>query len=128
MCDVPNLKDGNASRYTFLACVPALHISAFDETIKQDRFATSRPSCLLERPRSLVQRLGSSKTYEEAPECVKNVPLLEHTLRSDDDIVLEGFDNHRASDYFKPMNILVSGSRVNVKRYLSSLPRSQKPH
>ena len=57
----------------------------------------------------------SLKQYEALPEWTRNVPPLAEALvmRSHDDVVMDGFDDPRASDYFKPMNIMIWGPHIH---------------
>ena len=110
--DIPDPKDEDPARYAFLACIPALIVSSFNERIKLG-LARDTPAIISpEEAEELRTRPESSKKYEELPEWTKPVPALPETLfmPSHDNIVMEVFDDPRASDHFKPKNILIGGA------------------
>lgn len=113
--DIPDPKDEDPTRYAFLACVPALLVRSFNERIKLG-LARDTPAIISpEEAEELRTRPESSKSYDELPEWTKNVPALSETLvmPSHDDIMMEGFDDPRASDWFKPKNILTWGPHIH---------------
>lgn len=113
--DIPDPKDEDPARYAFLACIPALLVRSFNERIKLG-LARETPAIISpEEAEELRTRPESSKNYEEVPEWTKNVPALPETLfmPSHDNIVMEGFDDPRASDWFKPKNILIWGPHIH---------------
>ncbi|KAI4279697.1 MAG: hypothetical protein L6R38_004975 [Xanthoria sp. 2 TBL-2021] len=113
--DIPDPQDDDPARYAFLACLPALLKAAFNERIKiglvRDVPAIMSP----EQAEAYRTAPESSKTYEEEPEWVKHVKPFEQTLymESHDGVVMNGFDDPRASDYFKRMNILIWGPHIH---------------
>lgn len=114
--DIPDLTDNDPSRYAFLACIPALLVSAFNERIKLGLVRDIPAIMSPEQAEEFRTAPESSKTYEEVLEWVKNVPPLKDTLfiPSYDGVVIEGFDDSRASNYFKPMNILIWGPHIRL--------------
>ena len=108
MKDIPGLEDEDPARYAFLACIPALILSAFNERIKLG-LARETPAIISpEEAEYLRTRPESTKTYGELPQWT-DVPALPETLSmpSHDNIWMEGFDDPRASDLFKLKNILL---------------------
>ena len=113
--DIPDPKYEDPARYAFLACIPALIVSSFNERIKLG-LARDTPAIISpEEAEKLRTRPESSKKYEELPEWTEHVPPLPETLfmPSHDNIVMEGFDDPRASDWFKPKNILIWGPHIH---------------
>lgn len=113
--DIPDPKDQDPSRYAFLACIPALLVSAFNERIKLG-LPRDAPSIMSpEQAEAYRTRPESVKAYEEVPQWTQNVQCLPETLvmRSHDNFVMGGFNDPRASDYFKPMNILIWGPHIH---------------
>ena len=113
--DIPDPKDEDPARYAFLACIPAILIRSFNERIKLG-LARDTPAIISpEEAEELRTRPESSKQYEELPEWTKNVPALPEALimPSHDNIVMEGFDDPRASSWFKPKNILIWGPHIH---------------
>lgn len=112
--DIPGPKDDDPARYAFLACIPTLLVRSFNERIKLG-LARDTPAIISpEEAEQLRTRSESSKTYEELPKRTNNVPALSESLfvPSHDDIVMEGFDDPRASTAFKPKNILIWGPHI----------------
>lgn len=113
--DIPDPKDENPARYAFLACIPALLVRSFNERIKLG-LARDTPAIISpEEAEELRTRPESSKNYEELPEWTRNVPPLPETLvmPSHDDVVMQGFDDPRASSWFKSKNILIWGPHIH---------------
>ena len=115
MRDIPHPKDDRPARYAFLACIPALIVRSFNQRIKLG-LARATPAIISpEEAEALRTRPESSKKYEELPEWTKTVPAFPETLLmlSHDNIVMEGFDDPRASTCFKPKNILIWGQHIH---------------
>ena len=75
--DIPDPKDEDPARYTFLACVPALIVSSFNERIKLG-LARDTPAIISpEEAEELRTTPESSKRYEELPEWTKRCPLFQ---------------------------------------------------
>lgn len=113
--DIPDPKEEDPARYAFLACIPALLVRSFNERIKLG-LARDTPAIISpEEAEELRTRPESSKKYEEVPEWTENVAALPETLvmPSHDSIVMEGFDDPRASSWFKPKNILIWGPHIH---------------
>ena len=90
--DIPDPKDGDPARYAFLACIPALLVSSFNERIKLG-LARETPAIISpEEAEELRTRPESSKKYEELPAWTINVPAHPQTLRlpSHDNVVMKG--------------------------------------
>ena len=113
--EIPDPQDDDPARYAFLACLPALLKAAFNERIKLGLVRDIPAIMSPEQAEAYRTAPESSKTYEEEPEWVKNVKPLEETLYmvSHDGVVMEGFDDPRASDYFKRMNVLIWGPHIH---------------
>ncbi len=92
--DIPDPKDENPVRYAFLAYIPHLLFTAFNEKITLG--ATRDPPAILspEQAEDYRTRSGSTKVYETVPGWTKHVEPLPQTLtmRTDDDIVLNDLD------------------------------------
>ena len=115
MKDIPDPKDEDPARYAFLACIPALPVRSFNERIKLG-LARDTPAIISpEEAEELRTRPESSKRYGELPEWTVNVLALPETLvmPSHDNVVMEGFDDPRASDWFKSKNILIWGPHIH---------------
>lgn len=113
--DIPDPKDEDPARYAFLACIPALLVRSFNERIKLG-LARDTPAIISpEEAEELRTRPESSKKHEELPGWTKNVPALPETLvmPSHDDVLMEGFDDPRASQWFKPKNIFIWGPHIH---------------
>lgn len=113
--EIPDPKDDSPSRYAFLACIPALMVCAYNEKIKLG-LPRDAPSIISpEQAEEYRTRPESSKKYEEVPEWTSKVSPLPETLfmRSHDNKIMEGFNDPRASDFFKPMNVLIWGPHIH---------------
>lgn len=113
--DIPDPKDEEPARYAFLSCIPFLLVRSFNERIKLG-LARDTPAIISpEEAEELRTRPESSKRYEELPEWTHNVPALPETLimPSHDNIVMEGFNDPRASDQCKDKNILIWGPHIH---------------
>ena len=113
--DIPDPDDGDPARYAFLACIPALMVSAFNERIKLGLVRNVPAIVSPEQAEAYRTAPEESKSYEEEPELVKHVPSLKRTLfvPSHDGVIMEGFDDPRASEFFKPRNILICGPHIH---------------
>ncbi|KAL9002476.1 MAG: hypothetical protein Q9188_004594 [Gyalolechia gomerana] len=115
VCDIPDPQDPDPCRYAFLACLPALLKAAFNERIKLGLVRDVPAIMSPEQAEAYRTAPESSKTYEEVPEWTKNVKPLEETLfmMSHDGVVMKDFNDPRASNYFKPKNILIWGPHIH---------------
>ncbi|KAL8924205.1 MAG: hypothetical protein Q9208_004169 [Pyrenodesmia sp. 3 TL-2023] len=113
--DIPDPKDGDPTRYAFLACLPALLKSAFNERIKLGIVRDIPAIMSADQAEAYRTAPESSKTYEEEPQWTEGVEPLKETLfvSSHDGVIMEGFDDPRASRYFKPKNILIWGPHIH---------------
>ena len=74
--DIPHPKDEDPARDAFLACIPALVVSSFNERIKLG-LARDTPAIISpEEAEELRTRPESSKKYEELPGWTNLVPAL----------------------------------------------------
>ena len=113
--DIPDPKDEDPARYAFLACIPALILSAFNERIKLG-LARENPAIMSpEEAEYLMTRPDSSNTFEEIPLWPEHVPALPETLSmpSHDNIWMKGVDDPRASGLFKPKNIFLWSPHIH---------------
>ncbi|KAL8651642.1 MAG: hypothetical protein Q9210_003144 [Variospora velana] len=113
--DIPDPEDHDPSRYAFLACLPALLKSAFNERIKLGLVRDAPAIMSPEQAEAYRTAPESSKTYEEEPSWTKRVEPLGQTLfmPSHDGEFMQGFDDPRASRFFKHMNILIWGPHIH---------------
>lgn len=113
--DIPDPKDEDPSRYAFLACVPSLLVSAFNERIKLGLVRDIPANMSPEQAEEYRTAPESSKTYEREPEWTKAVPPLEETLfmPSHDGVIMEGSNDPRVSKFFLAKNILIWGPHIH---------------
>ncbi len=112
---IPDPQDDDPSRYAFLACTTASMVESFNAKIKMGQARDAPAIMSPEEAEYYRTRPESTKIYEEVPEWAKRVPPLRDPLimRSFDDIILDGFDDPRACEQFKPMNILMWGPHIH---------------
>lgn len=108
VCDIPDPKDENLSRYAFLACIPRLLIQSFNRKIKMGQTRDMPAIISPEEAEYYRTRPESTKVYEKMPDWANHVPPLLETLvlPADDGTVLRGLEDDRAAAAFKSMNIL----------------------
>lgn len=113
--EIPDPRDSNPSRYAFLACLPALLVRSFNEKIRQGLPRDAPAIISPEQAEEFRTRPEPSKKYEKVPRWTEDVPPLREplVLRSHDNVVLNGFDDPRASREFKVKNILIWGPHIH---------------
>ena len=112
--DVPDPKDEDLARYAFSACIAALILSAFNERMELGLTRETPAILSPEEAEYLRTRPESSKTYQELPLWPEHVPAITETLfrPSHEGVIMNGFDDARASDAFKAKNILMWGPHI----------------
>lgn len=109
--DLPDPNDSSAERYAVLSCIPSLLVLAFNKRIE---LGLPRDAPSIFTHDQLDQWRAQERKYEREPEWVSTVPRLGITLAIphwDDDqskfVVLENFDDWRASMDFARKNVLI---------------------
>jgi hypothetical protein len=107
ICDIPDPKDDNPSRYAFLAGVTCLMVRSFNDRIQLGLIRRRRGIMMEEEIEEALNRPEEQKPYERVAEWVENVPPLEHTLKipTEDGVIIESKEDGRADKDFAKWNI-----------------------
>jgi hypothetical protein len=109
VCEIPDPKDPDSTRYAFLACVTYLMVRSFNARVSIGLTRGARAIMLEEDIEEARNRPESERPYEKVPPWAENVQPLAETLiiPTHDGATLDGKDDDRADPDFLAKNILL---------------------
>lgn len=109
ICEIPDPKDEDPTRYAFLAGCTYLIVRSFNARVKLGLTRGNHPIMLAEEAEEARNRPDHERRYERVPQWAEDVPPVTDMLAipTDQGEILHGSEDERADEDFLKKNILI---------------------